>query len=58
MQLDKHQSEKTRAFADMAMKAADLSHNHALDVEKFMHEKEKLSNNAMLNHSQYEDIVK
>lgn len=44
VQLDKHQSEKTRAFADMAMKAADMSHNHAHDVHKMHHSKLELAN--------------
>jgi hypothetical protein len=42
VEMDKHQTEKTKAAVDMAIKAADMSHRHAADVHRIGHERLEL----------------
>ena len=39
--LDRHQTEKTRAAVDLAIKAADMSHRHNKDIYEINHRQTK-----------------
>ncbi len=42
VQMDKHQTEKSRMAVDMALKVADMQHNHTMDHHNLLHDRLEL----------------
>ncbi len=57
VQMDKHQTERARAAADMAMQALDLKHRHTKEVHQLSHDRSELHRkiaDTILKHRKHE----